>query len=67
MSNMAPDLSGLDPFINAFIIVAVVGAVVSLAIIGETVYSFVVTNRRARLARHESVPAYYRRRFTSVS
>ena len=67
MSNMAPDLSGLDPFINAFIVVAVVGAIVSLAIIGETVYSFVTTNRRERVARHESVPTYYRRRFTSVS
>jgi len=67
MSNMAPDLSGLDPFINAFIVVAVVGAIISLAVIGETVYSFVVTNHRARLARHESVPMYYRRRFTSAS
>ena len=67
MSNMAPDLSGLDPFINAFVVVAVVGAIISLAIIGETAYSFVVTNRRLRMARHESVPTYYRRRFTSVS
>ena len=67
MSNMAPDLSGLDPFINAFVVVAVIGAIVSLAIISETVYSFVVTNRRARLARHESVPTYYRRRFTSAT
>jgi sorbitol-specific phosphotransferase system component IIC len=65
MSNMAPDLSGLDPFINAFIVVAVIGALVSLVIIGEAVVSFVRTNRRERVARHESVPAYYRRLVTT--
>ena len=65
MSNMAPDLSGLDPFITAFIVVAVVGALISMAIIGETVVSFVRANRRARMARHESVPAYYRRLITA--
>ena len=41
MSNMAPDLSGLDPFINAFIVVAVIGALVSLVIIGQAVLSYV--------------------------
>lgn len=61
MSNMAPDLSGLDPFINAFIAVAVIGALVSLVIIGQTVSTFVATNHRARVARRESIPAYYRR------
>jgi hypothetical protein len=61
MSNMAPDLSGLDPFINAFIAVAVIGALISLAIIAEAAVSFVRTNRRARVARQESIPAYYRR------
>jgi hypothetical protein len=61
MSNMAPDLSGLDPFIDAFIAVAVIGAIVSLVIIGQTVSAFVVTNHRARVARRESIPTYYRR------
>jgi hypothetical protein len=61
MSNMAPDLSGLDPFINAFVIVAVVGALVSLAIIGEALFAFLATNRQARVARRESIPTYYRR------
>ena len=61
MSNMAPDLSGLDPFISAFIAVAVIGAIISLAIIAEAAVSFVRTNRRARTARHQSIPAYYRR------
>lgn len=62
---MAPDLSGLDPFLDAFIVVAVIGALISLAIIGETAVSFVRTNRRARVARHESIPAYYRRLITA--
>jgi hypothetical protein len=61
MSNMAPDLSGLDPFINAFIAVAVIGAIISLVIIGQSVSAFVTTNHRARVARRESIPTYYRR------
>ena len=65
MSNMAPDLSGLDPFITTFIVVAVIGALVSLAIIGETAVSFARANRRARVARNESIPAYYRRLVTT--
>jgi len=65
MSNMAPDLSGLDPFINAFIAVAVIGAVISLVIIGQTVSAFVTTNHRARVARRESIPTYYRRLVTT--
>jgi hypothetical protein len=65
MSNMAPDLSGLDPFINAFITVAVVGALVSLVIIGQSVAAFVTTNHRARVARRESIPTYYRRLVTA--
>lgn len=65
MSNMAPDLSGLDPFINAFIVVAVIGALISLVIIGQTVSAFVTANHRARVARHESIPSYYRRLITA--
>jgi hypothetical protein len=65
MSNMAPDLSGLDPFINAFIVVAVIGAIVSLAIIGQAVVAFVTSNHRARVARRESIPTYYRRLVTA--
>lgn len=60
-SNWAPDLTGLDPFIYAFIAVAVVGALISLVIIGQTLTAFVATNHRARLARRESIPTYYRR------
>jgi hypothetical protein len=39
-----------------FLVLAAAVAAVSVAVIGE----FVVTNRRARLARHESVGTCYR-------
>ena len=65
MNNMAPDLSGLVPFMYAFIAVAVVGAVISLVIIGQSVTAFVATNHRARVARRESIPTYYRRLLVS--
>ena len=39
----------------AFLVVAAIAAVVAVAATGE----FVVTNRRARLARHESIRSYY--------
>ena len=39
----------------AFLIVAAIAAVASVATIGQ----FVVTNRRARLARRESIRSYY--------
>ena len=42
--------------IYAFIVLAVRRRAVALAVITE----FVVTNRRARLARHESISHYYR-------
>ncbi len=60
-NNWAPDLTGLDPFIYAFIAVAVVGALISLVVISQDVSRFVVTNHRARVARRESIPTYYRR------
>ena len=40
----------------AILVVAALTAVVSVAVIGQ----FVVTNRRIRLARHESIRTYYR-------
>jgi hypothetical protein len=60
-NNWAPDLTGLDPFIYAFIAVAVVGALISLVVISQDVSRFVVANHRARMARRESIPTYYRR------
>ncbi len=38
-----------------FLVVAAIAAVASIATVGQ----FVVTNRRARLARHESIRRYY--------
>lgn len=43
-------------FAIAFLVVAAVAALAALAAIGQ----FVVTNRRARLARRESIRSYYR-------
>ena len=40
----------------AVLVVAALAALVSVAVIGQ----FVVTNRRTRLARHESIRSYYR-------
>jgi hypothetical protein len=42
--------------IIAFIVLAVAASLVSLAVITQ----FVASNRKARLARHESVGSYYR-------
>ena len=57
MNNMAPDLSGLVPFMIAFFAVAAVGAVVSLAIIAHAAATFVLAKRRTRAARPDSVLA----------
>ena len=47
---------GLAPYAVTFLVLALVAAVVSLAVVGDVV----VRNRRVRLARHESIPTYYR-------
>jgi len=57
MNNMPPDLSGLVPYMIAFIAVAAVGAVVSLAIISQAAATFVLAKRRPRAARPDSVLA----------
>ena len=57
MNNMAPDLSGFVPYIIAFFAVAAVGAVVSLAIIAQAAATFVLSRRRTRAARPDSVLA----------
>jgi hypothetical protein len=46
MNSMAPDLSGLVPYVIAFMAVAVVGAVMSLAIVAQAVAAFVLVERR---------------------
>ncbi|GAB2444846.1 hypothetical protein GCM10027062_26530 [Nocardioides hungaricus] len=48
--------TGLTPFVVVLLVVGVAAAVAALGVVAE----FVVRNRRIRLARHESVRAYYR-------
>ena len=57
MNSMAPDLSGLVPYMIAFIAVALVGAVVTVAIIGQAAATFVLARRRTPAARPDSVLA----------
>lgn len=49
-------LPGLAPYLVAFLVFAIAVAVVSVGVIG----GYLVTNRSVRLARHESIPTYYR-------
>lgn len=46
----------LAPYAVAFLVLALVATVTALAVIGD----LLVRNRRQRLARHESIPTYYR-------
>lgn len=48
--------TALSFFLYGFFAVAAIGAVIGLAAVAE----FVVSNRRTRVARHESVGTYYR-------
>ena len=57
MSNMAPDLSGVVPFVIAFFAIAAVGTVVCLAIIAHAAATFVLARRRTRAARPGNVLA----------
>jgi hypothetical protein len=61
MHGMTPDLSGLVPFMVVFIALGVAGGLASLAVLGRVGFGFVVDNHRTRVARHETIPTYYRR------
>jgi len=61
MNGFAPDLSNLVPFLVAFVAIGVAGGLVSLTVLGRAAYGFVVDNHRTRVARHETIPTYYRR------
>lgn len=50
------DTTTLGIFLTAVFVVAALGAVLGLAAVAE----FVVSNRRTRVARHESFVSYYR-------
>jgi len=59
MSNMAPDLSVFDPYFIAVIVIAALGALVSVGILGQALATTVARHHRTRVARHESIPSYY--------
>ena len=53
---MLYDLSALAPFVVVFLVLAIVGSLASLAVLGQSV----ARHHRTRVARHESIPTYYR-------
>ncbi len=50
------DPAAMYPWLVGFFVLAAVAGLLSVGALG----SFVLTNRRVRVARHESIPAYYR-------
>ena len=54
---MVYDLSSLLPFVVVFAVLALVGSLASVAVLGQSV----VRHHRTRVARHQSIPTYYRR------
>lgn len=54
---MLYDLSAVLPFTIAFVLLALAGATVALVATGRVL----AEHHRIRVARHQSIPAYYRR------
>jgi hypothetical protein len=53
---MTYDLSAVIPFAVIVALLALVGGIASVTVLGQSV----VHHHRARVARHESIPTYYR-------
>jgi len=53
---MSYDLSGVLPFVVIVALLALVGGIASVTVLGQSV----VRHHRNRVARHESIPTYYR-------
>jgi hypothetical protein len=53
---MSYDLSAVLPFVVIVALLALVGGIASVTVLGQSV----VRHHRTRVARHESIPAYYR-------
>jgi hypothetical protein len=53
---MSYDLSGILPFVVIVALLAIVGGIASVTVLGQSV----VRHHRVRVARHESIPTYYR-------
>lgn len=54
---MLYDLSALLPFIVVVALLALAGSIASIAVLSQSL----VRHRRLRVARHQSIPGYYRR------
>ena len=54
---MLYDLSAVVPFTVVVALLALVGSIASVTVIGQSA----VRHHRLRVARHESIPTYYRR------
>ena len=54
---MLYDLSAAVPFFVVVALLALAGGIASVTVLSQSV----VRNHRTRLARHESIPTYYRR------
>jgi len=54
---MLYDLSGVLPFVVVVALLAVVGSIASVTVLTRTVGE----HHRTRVARHQSIPTYYRR------
>ena len=54
---MSYDLTGIIPFVVIVALLALAGGIASVTVLGQSV----VRNHRTRVARHESIPTYYRR------
>jgi hypothetical protein len=53
---MSYDLSAAVPFVVIVALLAIVGGIASVTVLGQSV----VRHHRVRVARHESIPTYYR-------
>ena len=53
---MSYDLTAVLPFVVIVALLALVGGIASVNVSGQSV----VRHHRARVARHESIPTYYR-------
>jgi hypothetical protein len=54
---MLYELSGVIPFLVVVALLAVVGSIASVTVLGQSV----VRHHRNRVARHQTIPTYYRR------
>lgn len=54
---MLYDLSAVAPFALVVTVLALLGSIASLAVLGQSA----VRHHRTRVARHQTIPTYYRR------